>query len=108
MISHRHRYLELIQNTQHVQWEPQSAFLHDQNGGLLVDFVGRFEAYESSLRRVLSRVAVSTTTVPHEGRGKRGPYREYYDAESMEIVASSYVTDIASFGYSFDGGLGQR
>lgn len=98
-----HRYLQLIAKKQHVQWEQQVSFLRDVDGQLLVDFVGRFENFELSLREILGRIHIPVTTVPHDNKGKRGRYQEYYDSETREMVSSIYAADIEAFGYSFDG-----
>ena len=95
------RYLDLIGRKKHVQWEPQVSFLRDSNGDLLVDFVGRYEAFSPSVFHVLSAIGVRSDTVPHENASRRGPYPGYYDSESREMVADLYAADIEAFGYSF-------
>jgi len=96
------RYLELIGRTKHVQWEKQVAFVQDPNGSLLVDYVGRFEQFSDSVAHILRTLGIPSCSLPHKRRGDRGPYHEYYDDESREMVASMFSEDIASFGYSFE------
>lgn len=97
------RYLELIQDKAHVQWLPQVAFIRDQDGRNLVDFIGRFEAFDQSVVRIMDRLGMRVASIPHENRTRRDPYRHYYDPETSEMVASMYAEDIKLFGYTFEG-----
>jgi hypothetical protein len=101
-------YLELIGKKRHVQWEPQVRFLHDSNGDLLVDYIGRYESFADSVFHVLNAIGVSVNAIPHENASRRGPYEQYYDAESREMIAAMYAADIEAFGYSFDAKRGPR
>lgn len=94
-------FLRLIQQVEHVHWYEQCQFVMDEDGRLLVDFLGRFESFEADLRGVLCRLGVEASTIPHEMKGGRGPYQDYYDAASRDVVARLYRRDIESFGYSF-------
>ncbi len=94
-------YLIRIGSVPHVQWLEQCDFLLDHDGELLVDFVGRFERFERDLRSVLSRLGIACDSIPHEYRGDRSHYRDYYDAECVEIVRERYRRDIERFGYTY-------
>jgi len=96
------KYLSLIQQKKHVQWEPQSAFLENENGEILVDFIGRFENYENDVRSLLLQLQISgIDEIPHRKRASRAHYRDYYDAESEEMVRDIYQQDIVKFNYEF-------
>ena len=95
------RYADLIMKKTHVQWEPQVNFLRDSNGDLLVNYIGRFETFSESVFHVLDTIGIRADTIPHENAGRRGPYPDYYDDESREIIATLYARDIEAFGYSF-------
>lgn len=97
------RYVDLIRRKKHVQWEPQVSFLRDLNGEPLVDYVGRFETFSQSVSEVLKTIGINAHTIPHDNAGRRGPYQDYYDDESREIIASLYSADIEAFGYKFAG-----
>lgn len=97
------KYLELIAKKKHVQWEPQASFLQGENGEPLVDYVGRFEHFAESVLHVLNEIGASTKSIPHENASRRGPYQEYYDSESREMIAAMYGGDIETFGYQFEG-----
>ncbi len=94
-------YLSLIAKRRHVQWEPQVHFLQDENGELLVDYIGRFEAFEETAFHVLSAIGIEANSIPHTQMSRRGPYADYFDDESRDIVAQMYAPDITEFGYSF-------
>jgi hypothetical protein len=115
---------------------PQYDFLHDHNGKLLVDIVGRFENLQSDFDEVCRRLNIPLTKIPHRNStfsGLRIPrsimgavrmakdlvsikqrkntfsnYRDYYDNESRQFVAELYRKDIETFGYSFLGDADSR
>ncbi len=95
-------YLELISRTEHVQWMPQLCFTHDTHGLPLLDYVGRFERFDESVRHILDQLGIAARPIPHAMKGSRGRYQDYYDAESRERVAAMYADDIRIFGYQFD------
>lgn len=93
------RYLELIAERHHIQWEPQHKFIFDEDGNSLVDYLGRYEDYERDTGAVLRRIGAAGP-VPHINASSRGPMHEYYDQESIEAVAAMYAEDVRAFGYS--------
>jgi hypothetical protein len=50
---------------------------------------------------VLKALGIKIDAIPHENASRRGPYPDYYDDESREMIASLYAADIEAFGYSF-------
>ena len=102
------RYLELIARKPHVQWLPQIDFLYDEDGSCMVDYIGRFEQFPTSVEHILRRLALPAGAIPHEKRGARGRYQDYYDAESQAMVEALYAADIERFGYCFDAEAGSR
>jgi hypothetical protein len=83
---------------------PQSQYMLDMEGNLIVDFVGRFERLHEDFEEVCRRGGTSRIHLPHRRRsGKRQrDYRTYYDDVTAELVADLYAEDIQRFGYSFD------
>jgi len=77
-----------------------TAYLADDDGQPLVDFVGRFETIEQDFATICARLGV-TTSLTHENRGDRADYREYYTAVTRQIVARHYARDIERFEYTF-------
>lgn len=94
-------YLSLIRRRRHVQWEAQSVFLYDDNGELLVDFVGRFENLAEDMAHVFHKIGLDGVELPHVNDSDRQPYREYYTDELRRLVEGMYDRDIVRFGYEF-------
>lgn len=80
----------------------QSDFVTDRRGGLLVDFVGRYETLNEDFSHVCRRIGVSAR-LDRRNTSRHGDYREYYDDELRALVAGAYRADIEFFGYEFDG-----
>jgi hypothetical protein len=108
---------------------PQSEFLFDELGTLLVDFVGRYESLQTDFETVCARLGIPPSPLPHANRSLEGRppvktlndvkkllrrwlwnlerkhtfphYTQYYDSESREFVAELFRNDIQAFGYAF-------
>lgn len=94
-------YLACIRRRSHVQWEPQTSFLVDDDGSLLVDYVVRFESLERDLSQVLARLKMTAAVPPHVNASDRGAYQAYYTAETRAEVEEMYSDDLDRFGYEF-------
>jgi hypothetical protein len=108
---------------------PQHEFLFDDEGRLLVDFVGKYERLQADFMTICAQLNLPHQTVPHTHRSlERKPpktlrqhmsqtyhslwdkqrkhtfqhYTEYYDDESKEFVTHRYQKDITTFNYAFD------
>lgn len=82
---------------------PQYKYIYDNNT-LLVDFVGRFENLQCDFDEVCNRLGIEDSTLPNiEATAAEGrkPYKEYYDIETIGIIASVYKKDIELFNYEF-------
>jgi hypothetical protein len=108
---------------------PQYDMLHDSNGKLLVDYVGRFENLQADFSKVCKRLGITDSALPHrnssekESRVRKRRIRntilrngenckktldDFYDLELREAVAEMYWRDIESFGYQFPEALGEE
>lgn len=94
-------YLDLIGRRRHVQWEPQCSFLYDEDGTLLLDYVGRFETLASDMEAAFERLGIRGANLPHIKRGDRGPYREYYTGRARGLVEERYGQDLERLAYEF-------
>ena len=81
--------------------ETQTSFLIDPLGNIAVDFVGRFEKFETDLRSVLECLGIVANAIPHANGGPIRDYRAYYSRDTQEAVRRFYSDDIERFGYSF-------
>ncbi|MEO1654256.1 MAG: sulfotransferase family 2 domain-containing protein [Bacteroidota bacterium] len=86
----------------------QYKFIYNENGDLLVDFVGRFEDFHREVESILEKINYQThfwgiryRSIPHKYKGERRHYSEYYDDESREMLGEIYQEDIKHFGYEF-------
>ena len=97
-------YLGLIQKKQHVQWMPQTDFILDQDGTLLVDKIGRLESIEKDSNEVFGILDVCREQAKnfHANPSERKTLDHYYDQESVEMVGEIYSSDINYLNYSFD------
>lgn len=94
-------YLERIRARRHVQWEPQCSFLFDEDGTLLVDFVGRFERLAEDAAEIFARLGLDGAALPHANRSQRSPYRDYYRDDLRRQVEEMYGEDLARLDYEF-------
>jgi hypothetical protein len=81
--------------------ELQSEFVLGDDGELLVDFVGRYEALGEGFAEVCERIGVAAS-LPHTNRSSHGDFRECYTPATRKLVADAYRADVERFGYSFD------
>ena len=72
----------------------------DEEGKLLVEFIGRFENLAEDFRHICEQLRVQAE-LGHAKPSQRGSYRDYYDAESEALVADCFAEDLALFGYRF-------
>lgn len=106
---------------------PQVDYLYDGQGGLLVDFVGRFETLQRDFDRVCEQLGLSETTLPYRNASASGGrfsavrsllarvlsggekktsqsesrYTDYYDKRTRDLVAKIYQRDIEAFDYQY-------
>ncbi|MEO6927992.1 MAG: sulfotransferase family 2 domain-containing protein [Casimicrobiaceae bacterium] len=78
----------------------QLDYVADDDGKLLVDFVGRYERLRDDFEVVRERLGI-THDLPHANRSSHSDYRDYYTDETRAIVAQRFARDIAHFDYSF-------
>ena len=82
--------------------EPQSSYLVDLDGKIIVDFVGRYENLEEDFHTACRRIGIPSPPLPHKRRAAgRKSYREYYTPETQALIAKHFEQDIEMFGYLF-------
>jgi hypothetical protein len=67
---------------------------------VILDFIGRYEALHDEFSTVKTRLNLSFE-LPHVNKSAHKGYREYYSAETRDIVARRFARDIRHFGYEF-------
>jgi len=105
---------------------PQTEMLYDENGNLLVDFVGKFEYLQKDFDQVCKLLDFEDSGLSHinssdkksrdlkrkvrnslyrNGESDLRNYVDFYDSETREIVAKMYHADIENFAYKFTDAL---
>ena len=81
---------------------PQTDWISDKDGALIVDFVGRFERLQKDFDIVCARLGIAPIELPwlNASRDDRS-YRQYFDAETKAIVDEVFRSDIEAFKYEF-------
>ncbi len=102
-------FKEFILNCEDVQskvgWLPfknnQLDYLTDKNGKVIVDFIGRFETYEESVKLLLHMLDMPVSDIPHINKTNHTRYQDYYDSQTKAIVAKRFERDLEFFKYRF-------
>lgn len=79
----------------------QSAFITNDDGEVIVNYVGKLETIEDDFSAVCGELGVETK-LPHLNKSSHKKYVEYYDDKTTEIVRGAFAKDIELFGYTFD------
>lgn len=95
------RYLDLIKKKIHVQWEPQTNFLFDENGDEMIDFYGRLENMANDSQIIFKRIGLNAK-IKHVNATRHNHYSTYYDKELEDRVADMYREDIEFLNYTFE------
>ncbi|MBC8266070.1 MAG: sulfotransferase family 2 domain-containing protein [Flavobacteriales bacterium] len=78
---------------------PQTEFICDKNGKLLVDFVGRFENLEKDIE-ILSGLLQKKIDLPHLNKNKNKQIQGVYTMKMKEKVKKLYAKDFEILDYS--------
>jgi chondroitin 4-sulfotransferase 11 len=80
----------------------QLDYVTDEQGNLLVDFIGRLENFDKDVQEVFRRIGYELETVPHKNRSGHRHYSTFYTPETELIVRERFERDIQYFGYEFE------
>lgn len=107
---HRHRRMRSLSFAEFADlWTrrgkaAQRPLICDEEGNLLVDFVGHFERLHEDFTQVLRHLGLAVD-LPHLHRSSRNAerdYREYFPKSLAALVADRLRDDIQYFGYTLD------
>jgi len=77
-------------------------YISDENNKIIVDYIGRFEELEKTMRVVSKETGIPYQPLPHKNKTKRNrDYTQYYDDETREIIARLFKKEIELFDYEF-------
>lgn len=80
----------------------QIDYLVDEQGRLIVDFVGRFETLENDFQTVCRRIFGGPRKLPHVNTSAHAAYQEHYTDDLAALVAQRFARDVQLFGYTLD------
>ena len=79
---------------------PQSYFICDKKGEVLVSFVGRFENLINDVN-YLSEKLGKEINLEHLNQNKKSSYKQVYSNEMIKVVNRVYEDDLRIFNYEF-------
>ena len=79
----------------------QTNMLCDHNGNLLMNFVGKLENLDQDWKTACSMGGIPYQELPRKNVTARKPFKEYYDADSIELVAKHWAREIELFDYRY-------
>lgn len=92
------RYQPMPWETRH---KTQVGFLQEKEGFAKLDFIGHFENIEEDFEFVCNKINFPSARLQKGISSGRGPYRDYYDSATRDLVAQEYTEDIETFNYEF-------
>jgi len=79
----------------------QLYWIQDSRGNVPMDFVGRFENLAADFEHVGRLLNLSEPSLPRLVVGDGKKYTDFYDQESIDLVAARYADEIKLFGFEF-------
>lgn len=79
----------------------QSEMITDEEGKVLVDFVGHYETLADDFNQVCRQLKIEAK-LPHINQSNHRDYRSYYNDRTQQLVANYFQADIELFGYQFE------
>ena len=84
----------------------QLYYLTDKSEKIAVDFVGRFESFQTDFGIICDRIGIDQQKIKPlnriTNRSNHKHYSEYYTQETRAIVQNLYQRDIDCFNYKFE------
>ena len=84
-----------------MHFRPQSEWICDSSGNILVDYIGKIEDYQNCFNRVCEIMKIKPQIIPHLNKSSHQNYSAYYDKETKQIIEKAYEKDIKMFDYDF-------
>jgi len=90
------------QTHKHILFHPQSEFVCDDEGKLMIDFAGKYEDLQGAYDYVCQQTGIPHALLEKINSSKHSSYKDYYNEELVQMVEKYYQTDLNNFNYSFD------
>ncbi len=85
----------------HIHFWPQSRFICDHKGKILLDYIAYFENINTDFGKICQKLNLNKQ-LSHTNSSKRESYLNIYSEDAIKKVNSLYSKDIELLGYSFD------
>ena len=79
----------------------QLHYVADENGKVLVDFVGRYESLKQDVFKICIKMKMLPIRLPRLNTSERRDYKSYFTPESRKRVEEHYGDELACFNYDF-------
>lgn len=80
----------------------QVNMLCDQNGTVLMDYIGKFENLQKDWDYVCNKIGLPKTELPHTKKTEKVNFSDYYPPQNIELVQKLWKKDFETFDYSLD------
>ena len=80
----------------------QVDYLSNEEGDLVVDFIGRFENLTCDVSTLFTRLGLEGVCLPKLNKSAHSHYSEWYTPITRDLVGERFSRDIATFGYEFE------
>lgn len=80
----------------------QSKMLCDNDGKLLMDFVGKLENLDNDWRIASEHIGIPYQELPRKNVTQHRHYQDYFTTETTQLVARHWARDIELFEYTFN------
>lgn len=79
----------------------QKEFVTDDNGTIIVDYVGRFEQLEDDFAKICKEAGIEAILPQFNKTKSRQSYVQYYSDRTRKLIEDNFKEDIEFFDYSF-------
>jgi hypothetical protein len=89
------------QTHKHILFKPQTDFIYNEKGKLMIDYVGRYENLQESYNYIANRLGIPSHTLEVVNTSIRNSYIDYFDEELKKFVLNFYRSDLENFNYLY-------
>ena len=78
-------------------------YVTDENGNILLDFIGKFESMENDMKFICQTLGIQYKNIPllNVNSAKEKDYKKYYDDNSKKLIEKYFEKDLDYFNYKF-------
>lgn len=84
-----------------IMFMPQTDWLVDAQGTLMVRFVGKLERFSEDFAHVCEQLDVEVE-LPHVNKTPHKPHQDHFEDDTRELIGRLFASDIERWGYTFD------